>query len=214
MAQKGKFITIEGGDGAGKSSQIIALKEWLENQEIDVITTREPGGSEGAEEIRKLVLTGAEDKWDPLTEAFLFFAARRDHIIKKIKPALDEGKWVISDRYVHSSYAYQGYGHGIDMDILKNLYDIVRESFQPDLTILLDIDPVEGLKRTKGRQGQAAVEDRFENIELSFHERLRTGFLEMAENEKDLFAVIATTNLSLEDVHKAIIDSVTTRLLP
>lgn len=209
---KGCLITIEGGDGAGKSSQISMLQEWLTSQNITALTTREPGGTEGAEAIRTMVLTGKDEKWDDVTEALLFFAARRDHLQKLIWPTLDKGQWVISDRFVHSSYAYQGYGRGMEMDILKTLYKIVANGFKPDLTIVLDIDPEIGLARTGGRHGQAAKENRFEGVDLSFHQKLRNGFLEMASQDPEHFAVISAQQ-SIEDVHQDIIKTIQSRLL-
>lgn len=189
---KGKFITFEGGEGGGKTTHIKRLKEWIEEKTgAQVITTREPGGTEGAEAIRDLLLKGKADKWDDITEALMFFAARRDHLVRVIWPALERGDWVISDRFVDSTFAYQGYGHGCDMEMLKNLYTLVAGAFKPDLTVVLDLDPREGIARTRGRTvEEGGDENRFENIDIAFHDRLREGYLSLASDEPDRFAVI------------------------
>lgn len=198
---KGKFITFEGGEGAGKTTQIHALKEWIEkNKHVNVITTREPGGTQGAEEIRAMLLKGSADKWDEVTEALLFFAARRDHLNKKIWPHLERGDWVISDRFADSTFAYQGYGHNGDLVMLKKLYDVVAGDFKPDLTLVLDIDPRVGIGRTRGRtKDEGGDENRFENIKIDFHDRLRRGYLDLAGQEPDRFAVIDASQ-PVEDV--------------
>jgi dTMP kinase len=176
----GKFITIEGGEGAGKSTQIRLLAEWLGGQGIAVVTTREPGGSPGAEAIRKLLVEGATDRWDAPTEALLHFAARRDHLAKTVWPALGRGQWVISDRFADSTMAYQGYGHGLGRAPIEQLYAVAVGDFRPDLTLILDI-PVElGLKRALARAGG---ETRYEKMDVAFHQRLREGFLDIAKRE-------------------------------
>lgn len=144
---KGKFITIEGGEGAGKSTQIAGLVAWLNGRGIEAVATREPGGSPGAELVRRLLVEGPVDRWDAATEALLHFAARRDHLLKTVWPALEAGKWVVSDRFADSTLAYQGYGHGLDLKVLGELYRLAVGEFRPDLTVILDL-PVEiGLTR-------------------------------------------------------------------
>lgn len=202
---KGKFITFEGGEGAGKTTQINALKEWIERKRhVNVITTREPGGTQGAEEIRAMLLKGAADKWDDVTEALMFFAARRDHLRRKIWPHLEKGDWVISDRFADSTFAYQGYGHNGDMAMLRTLYGVVAGDFKPDLTIVLDIDPRVGIARTWSRtKDDGGDENRFENIKMDFHDRLRHGYLELAKAEPERFNVIDASQ-SADDVKKSI----------
>jgi len=172
------FITFEGGEGSGKSTQLRRFLEFLHRQGIDAISTREPGGIEGAEEIRRLLVEGAPGRWDGLTETFLHMAARREHLAKLILPALAEGKWVLSDRFADSTMAYQGYGHGVDTDLIGNLYRMVGGDLQPDLTLILDLDVGEGLARAAQRNDG---EDRYENMDQAFHERLRLGFKTIAE---------------------------------
>ncbi len=179
-ASPGRFITLEGGEGAGKSTQIARLEGFLATRGQRVVITREPGGSPGAEMIRKLLVEGPVERWDGTTEALLHFAARRDHLRATIWPALKAGTWVISDRFADSTRAYQGYGHGIDPTMLDRLYDIAVGGFRPDLTVILDL-PVEiGLARAAARRG---AETRYENLPRDFHDRVRAGFLEIAKRE-------------------------------
>lgn len=174
----GKFITLEGGDGAGKTTQATYIKEFLQSQGKRVLLTREPGGSPGAELIRKLLLDRHAYSWDALTEYLLFSAARRDHILKTIKPTLDEGIWVICDRFYDSSVVYQGYGKHVSLEILNTIHDFISEGITPHLTLILDILPEAGLARTQKRSHQ---EDRFEQMSLKFHQDIRKGFLELAK---------------------------------
>jgi len=192
----GRFITFEGGEGAGKSTQVRRLVDALRAKGVDVVATREPGGSPGAEDIRQLLVTGDPGRWDPVTEAFLHFAARRDHLARTVWPALDRGAWVVSDRFADSTMAYQGYGHGLGREVVERLYAAAVGDFRPDLTILLDIPVEQGLRRAAGRAGPAggsgpsAAEDRYERMDRGFHERLRAGFLDMAAREPARFAVV------------------------
>ena len=159
----GRFITLEGGEGAGKSTQLARLKSWLEGRGRTVTVTREPGGSPGAEMIRKLLVEGSAERWDGITEALLHSAARREHLRSTVWPVLERGDWVVSDRFADSTLAYQGYGHGIERRILEQLYGIAVGAFRPDLTLILDLAPEAGLARAAGRAagtGQGA--DRFE----------------------------------------------------
>lgn len=150
---RGRFITLEGGEGAGKSTQIALLAKQLQDRGIDVQTTREPGGSPGAEAIRGLLVTGAPDRWDAMTEALLHYAARRDHVRVAIEPALARGTWVLCDRFADSTMAYQGYGHDLGRDVIDRLHALVLGPLQPDLTLILDLDETTGLTRAVARSG-------------------------------------------------------------
>lgn len=190
---KGRFITFEGGEGAGKSLQITRITKWLEDNGKDVVLTREPGGTEVGKQIRKLLVEGDKDKFDELTELLLFYADRRIDLTKVIWPALDDEKWVLSDRFNDSTIAYQYYGSQKfdDTKIMDELYHQVAGSFKPDLTILLDVDVRVGLERSfRKAQAMETKELRFENVDISFHERLRKGYLELAKNEPERFVVV------------------------
>ncbi len=184
---KGRFITFEGGEGAGKSTQVKTLAEALRQRGREVVTTREPGGAPGAEQIRQLLVSGDPGRWDGMTEALLHFAARRDHLRSMVWPALEEGKWVISDRFADSTLAYQGYGHGLPHEQIKDLYRLAVGDFVPDLTLILDLPVETGLKRALSRGG---AEDRYEKMDVSFHQRLRDGFLTIAAQEPARCAVV------------------------
>ncbi|HLY06074.1 MAG TPA: dTMP kinase [Rhizomicrobium sp.] len=185
-----RFITLEGGEGAGKSTQAKRLKSALEAHGASVCLTREPGGSPGAEEIRRLLVQGEPGRWDALTELLLLFAARADHLAHTIRPALQAGQWVISDRFTDSTYAYQGAGRGIDEKTIAAIDEATTRSFRADLTIILDVPPEQGLSRA-GRRGD--VETRFEQFDHDFHERLRAWFRGLAAREPDRCALIDTT---------------------
>lgn len=181
---RGRFITLEGGEGAGKSTQQRRLAAWLRESGLEVTETREPGGSPGAEDIRALLVTGATGRWDALTEALLHFAARRDHLLKTVEPALESGAWVVCDRFADSTMAYQGYGHGLGRETVAALYDLVVGDFRPDLTLVLDLPVAEGLRRAGARNGaEPGGEDRYEQMDLGFHERLRAGFHDIVARE-------------------------------
>lgn len=187
MSSGGKFITLEGGEGGGKSTQIQALAHALREQGIDVLTTREPGGAPGAEDIRNLLVNGDPDRWEPLSEAMLNYTARHEHLTKTIRPALDAGTWVLCDRFADSTMAYQGFGHGLNREMITRLHRLVVGNLNPDLTLILDLSVEEGLKRANDR-GQG--EDRYERMGLAFHERLRQGFLDIAKREPRRCAII------------------------
>ena len=177
MKNKGYFISFEGIDGSGKSTQIQKLAEFLEARDFDIVITREPGGSKGGEEIRNLLLQGNVDRWSAETEILLFTAARRDHLERIILPALEEGKVVICDRFTDSTRMYQGM-RGVN---LRNLVDTLNEKvikFDPDLTIVIDINPEISLKRAKSRK---IVEERFEDFGVDLQMKMRKGFLELAK---------------------------------
>ena len=189
-ASAGRFITLEGGEGAGKSTQIARLKSWLEGRGRTVVATREPGGSPGAEMIRKLLVEGPAERWDGTTEALLHFAARREHLRSIVWPALKRGDWVISDRFADSTLAYQGYGHGVDRKIFDELYKVAAGDFRPDLTLILDLPIETGLLRAAARRG---AETRYESLPRDFHARVRAGFLEIAKRDPQRCVVIDAT---------------------
>lgn len=180
---RGIFITFEGGEGAGKTTQLRLLQEKLEKSGKTVVATREPGGTPGAEALRKLLVNGDAYDWDALTETLLQFAARRDHVQKLIEPALVEGSAVLCDRFYDSTYAYQGCGQGMDAKAIDAIRKAVIGELKPDITFLLDLPVEEGLKRTQAQQ-------RYERLPPEFHERLRQGFLTMAKAEPKRFVII------------------------
>ncbi len=190
-AQPGRFITLEGGEGTGKSTQIARLAARLENAGVGVITTREPGGAPGADTIRSILVSGDIDRWDPMSEALLNFAARREHLIRTIWPALARGHWVVSDRFADSTMAYQGYGHGVDREVIAALYRAAVGEFRPDLTIVLDLPVEVGLRRANQRNDDnETAEDRYERMDKAFHQRLRDGYLAIAAAEPDRCVVV------------------------
>ena len=209
---KGYFITFEGGEGCGKSTQIKLFTEYLQKKGIPCLLTREPGGSQGAEEIRALLLKGDTSKWDKITEILLFSAARRDHLVKKIWPALEQGTTVISDRFADSTMAYQGYGYGINeasIQMVNDTYKMIAGDFEPDLTFILDIAPEVGINRSMARSGND--EQRFEHMDLTFHHNLRNGFLKIASQNPKRYAVIDASG-SIDQVHQDIIKQFEERL--
>jgi dTMP kinase len=183
----GHFITLEGGEGCGKTTQIKLLADSLAKAGLDCLTTREPGGSEGAEKIRELLVTGAADRWDAKTETLLFYAARTDHLARTIRPALAAGKSVICDRFADSTRVYQGLGKAVDHAFIDKLHELVLADFKPNLTLILDIDPTIGLARAASRRGS---EMRFEQLPTEFHQRVRDGFLVIARKEPERCVVI------------------------
>lgn len=204
----GRFITLEGGEGAGKSTQIARLKDKLERLGYAVVATREPGGAPGAEMVRKLLVEGPAERWDGTTEALLHFAARRDHLRSTVWPALKRGAWVISDRFADSTVAYQGYGYGVDRLMLDKLYGIAVGDFRPDLTLILDLPVETGLGRAAARRGS---ETRYESLAVDFHGRVRAGFLEIATADPGRCVVIDATR-DIEAVAAAIAAAVRVRL--
>ncbi len=186
MTQRGLFLTFEGIDGSGKSTQARMLAESLRNEGHQVVLTREPGGSPGAEEIRSLVLEGDPDRWSAETELLLFTAARRDHLERTIEPALDAGKVVICDRFADSTRMYQGLSRGNLRAVVDQLHDLMIGR-EPDMTLLIDMDPETGLSRAKGRQG---TEERFEDFGPALQKQMRAGFLALADEFSDRFRVI------------------------
>ena len=185
-AKSGLFITFEGIDGSGKSTQARLLAEHLTAQGQDVVLTREPGGSPGAEEIRALVLQGDPDRWSAQTEILLFTAARRDHLERTIRPALEAGKVVICDRFADSTRMYQGLSRGDLRQMVDDLHSLMI-GVEPDLTILIDMDPANGLERALSRQ---TAEERFEDFGVELQAKMRAGFLALADEFSDRFEVL------------------------
>jgi dTMP kinase len=208
-AAAARFITFEGGEGGGKSTQVARLVDALSHAGIPVLRTREPGGSPGAEEIRGLLVGGDTARWDAVGEALLVSAARRDHLVTTILPALAAGTWVVCDRFADSTMAYQGYAGGADRAALAALYRLVAGDFAPDLTLILDLPVAVGLARARVRA--TSGEDRFERMGIAFHEKLRAGFLEIARSEPNRCVVIDAT-ATVDEVHEAVLSTVRQRL--
>ncbi len=202
------FITFEGGEGAGKSTQCRMLADAVQRAGFGCELTREPGGSDGAEAIRALLVTGETGRWDGMTEALLNYAARRDHMVRRIRPAIDGGRWVVSDRFADSTMAYQGYGHQLDKETIRRLHRLVCDGFGPDLTIVLDMPVERGIGRTAERTGN---ENRYERMAIEFHQRVRDGFLEIARREPERCVVI-DGGRTQEAVHELVIAAVSERL--
>lgn len=188
---KGRFITLEGGEGVGKSTQIRALAAALRDRNIETVETREPGGSAGAEAIRQLLLEGSDDRWDARCEALLFAAARADHVARTIRPALDRGAWVLCDRYVDSSRAYQGGGGGIDDAAIMALHGFGSLGLLPDRTFLLIIDPAEAARRLTARDGSNI--DRMGAKSDAYQGKLAKCFVELAAMQPDRWRTIAAS---------------------
>jgi dTMP kinase len=204
---RGRFITFEGGEGVGKSTQIRRLVARLQAAGHEVVATREPGGSPGAEAIRDMVLRGSADRWSPVTETLLMYAARRDHIERVIRPALARGVWVVCDRFADSTRAYQGAAGGTDPGLIAAMETYVLEEVRPDLTLVFDLDPELGLARAADRAG---AEMRFESKGSAFHARLRSAFLEIAAREPERCVVI-DANGSMDQVEASVWEEVQAR---
>lgn len=185
---RGRFITFEGGEGSGKSTQTERLAERLRASGLTVVATREPGGTEGADLIRRLLVEGPTDRWLPETEMLLHFAARSEHVTRVIEPALKHGDWIVCDRFTDSTVAYQGFGHGLGRDHIESIAQLVLGGFGPDLTIVLDIAPEEGLARAAAR---TEAKSRYERLDLAFHQRLRDGYLAIARGAAARCVVVA-----------------------
>jgi len=200
----GRFISIEGGEGSGKSTQIAMLKTAFEKEKIPHLITREPGGDAGSEAIRALLVTGDKNRWDALAETLLFYAARVQHVTRTIAPALKKGSLVLCDRFVDSTRVYQGIGKNISPSFIEALHALTLGNMMPDKTIILDIDPLVGLARAGARAGD---ETRFEGMDLEFHQAVRAGFLRIAREEPSRCVVIDASQPP-EAVHAQILDSI------
>lgn len=207
--RRGRFVTVEGGEGAGKSTQQRALAARLAARGLEVVATREPGGTPGAEAIRELIVCGPPDRWRPLGELCLFLAARDDHLHRLIRPALERGAWVVCDRFADSSRVYQGHAGGLGLDLVDALQAPVLAGLRPDLTLLLDLPVEAGLDRCRAR-GEVA---RFEAKGRAYHERVRAGFLLLAGREPDRFAVV-DASADAAAVERSVWSAVADRLGP
>ncbi len=203
----GKFITLEGGEGVGKSTQAKRLADFLRGKGIDVVLTREVGGAPSAEAIRDLWLAKGEGYWDPLSELLLIMAARREHLVKTVFPALARGAWVVCDRFADSSRAYQGIGLGLGLDVVDRIYDSIAPGFEPDFTLLLDAPVEKGLSRMNARGGQ---DDRYQQKHIAFHQKLRDAYLSLAEKYQARFCV-ADASKDADEVYRALEQAVRER---
>jgi dTMP kinase len=206
---RGRFITLEGGEGAGKSTQAKSLVQRLAQAQVEALSTREPGGSPGAEAIRALLVNGETDRWSAASETLLLYAARCDHIERAIRPALERGAWVVCDRFADSTRAYQGAAGGAPEALIAALEQTVLKDMRPDLTLIFDLPPEVGLKRAEGRGGGEA---RFEAKGLAFHARLRARFRAIAEAEPDR-CVLIDAEAAPDAVAEAVWAAVRERLL-
>lgn len=195
----GRFITVEGTEGVGKSTNLNFIQQWLEGQGHRVLVTREPGGTPLAEELRSLLLAPRDETVDPMAELLMVFAARAQHLEQVIKPALAAGTWVLCDRFTDSTYAYQGGGRGFDQSVIAQLETLVQGELRPDLTVILDIDVEKGLARAS----QRSVPDRFEGEAVAFFERVRAVYHELAAQAPNRYAVV-DAGQPLEQVQQAI----------
>ena len=204
----GRFITFEGGEGCGKSTQIRLLAERLRAAGKEVLLTREPGGTALAEKIRSLVREESDDPPNSRAETLLFIASRAQVVESVIRPALASGTWVLCDRFADSTFAYQGYGRGLDLEELKRINSFATGGLEPDRTILLNVSPEVSAKRMRAREAATNTDaDRMEKAGDSFHSRLRQGFLELAAAEPDRFAVIQADGC-VEEVEEAVWNSI------
>ena len=197
------FITFEGGEGVGKSTQIRLFREYLEHSGADVVMTREPGGCDNALTLRKLLVEGEADQWDGMSESLMYSAARNEHLRAVIRPELAKGRWIVCDRFADSMHVYQGEGRGMDEAFLNDLSQAVIGETWPSLTIVLDIPVETGLYRARGRQVDM-FENRFESIEDSFHHRVRQGFLKIAEDNPERCRVVSAEG-GIEEVHQSVV---------
>ena len=211
--RKGYFITIEGIDGSGKSTQAKLLHQYLQEQGYRALLTREPGGTDLAEEIRRVILTPGKEELDPMAEILLYAASRAQHVNGLIRPALESGAIVISERFIHSSLAYQGYGLGRDLDLILEINRLAIGDLRPDLTFLLDATPETSGERVRSRsQVNGNGYDRIEMRGLSFQERVRAGFLRLAEEDRRIL-VIKTAGKSIEAVFEELKELVNRSLI-
>lgn len=200
---RGKFITVEGTEGVGKSTNVALIEKLLKARGIDVIVTREPGGTPLAEELRETLLANRDENFSPLAELLVIFAARAQHLNQVILPAIQKGTWVLSDRFTDATFAYQGYGRGLPIDSIEKLEQLVQNGFSPNVTVLLDIDVETGLKRARAR-GEL---DRFENEAITFFEKVRAGYRKRINADPERFIVI-DAGQSLENVQQDITQAI------
>lgn len=210
--KQGRFITIEGGEGVGKSTQLAALREWLTARIDDVVFTREPGGTPRAEKIRELLLAATDEPMPPTAELLLMFAARATHLENVIRPALQRGAWVVCDRFTDATYAYQGGGRGMDMQQIAVLEALVQRDLHPDLTLLLDAPLDLTSVRAQRRNSDVGVVDRFELEQRAFFERVRDAYLMRARSFPERIAVIDASG-SIESVASAMRATIEHRLM-
>ena len=204
MAQRGLFITLEGGEGTGKTTQIKRLAEALRAMGREVVTTREPGGTPEAEKIRALLVNRDGGNWTPMAECLLLFAGRQMHVETLIRPAMERGAIVISDRFADSTRAYQGYGHGLDQKVIEAMNTLALGAFKPDLTFVFDIPVQEGLARAGYRLAiEDSAEDRFEKLDIAFHERMRQGYLKILKTSPERCVIIDATK-TVEEIAEEI----------
>jgi dTMP kinase len=208
VTSSARFIAFEGVDGAGKGVQTHMLLAAMQDAGLPVILTREPGGSEGAEAIRKLIVEGKASRWDDITELLLIYAARRSHLRDTIWPSLALDTWVISDRFADSSRAFQGVAGQLGLDFVESIHEKVVGDFKPDLTIVLDLDPEVSLERAASRGGK---EDRFEQKGLSYQQRVREGFTLLVKRSPDTHVLIDASG-TRDNVSKAVLSAVNARL--
>lgn len=201
-----KFITFEGVEGCGKSTQSKMLVGKLQQLNKDVVLTREPGGTSGAEDIRGLLMFGKSKKgWDGVTELLLMSAARRDHTEKVIKPRIEAGSIVICDRYIDSTYAYQGYASGVNIEDIDKVCNVTLGDFKPDLTFIFDLDVEKGMNRAIGVRGKGTM-TRYEQHKINFHQKVRKGFLDIAKKNPERCVVIDVDDKSVEEIHEIILE--------
>lgn len=203
MSQRGKFISLEGGEGVGKSTQVRAFGEALKSRGIDVVVTREPGGSEGAEKIRELLLTGSDERWSPEAEALLFAAARADHVVKTIAPAALAGKWVLSDRFIDSSLAYQGGAGGLGIEAVRAINAFGIEEWFPDRTLVLTLD--EGFDRARARDADGS--DRIGGRGDDYHRKVAAAFHIIAAEEPERVKLVDASG-SPEQVTQRLLEAI------
>jgi dTMP kinase len=212
MSTRGRFITVEGGEGVGKSTQLAALRESLGSLGHEVVFTREPGGTPRAERIRELLLENSAETMPSICELLLMFAARATHIANVIEPALQRGAWVVCDRFTDATYAYQGAGRGVDVRQIATLENLVQAELRPDLTLLLDAPLELSSSRARSRNESAGIVDRFEREQTAFFERVRNGYLERAQHEPQRIVVI-DASADIQHVTRAIRSAIEGRLL-
>ncbi|MBI5115510.1 dTMP kinase [Candidatus Poribacteria bacterium] len=210
MRKSGKFITIEGVEGSGKTTQCALLADYLREQGIDVVVTREPGGTRAGEQIRQILLSPSNNALSPIAELMLFLAARAQQVAEIVLPSLESGKCVICDRFSDATIAYQGYGRGLDLDSISQVNEIATQGLKPDLTILLDLDIETGISRavTHKREFRESKDgDRIEKQDKEFHRRVREGYIELARREPERIVVVPVTG-SIKDIHRIVVSLV------